>query len=67
MQTTLKVITIAYAISKTRFIVYARNRFTVLPMDAIPTKITAWIAYRIIANIHNNTLTKFQFVVFILP
>ena len=48
-------------IIKTRFIVYTRNRLTIFPVNAIPTKITTRIAYSIIAYIHNYTSSNYRF------
>ena len=55
MQSTFKIIAISDTVIKTRFVFCTRNRLTIFSMDTIPTKITTWIAYSIIAYIHNYT------------
>ena len=56
VQSTFKIITISDTVIKTRFVFGTRNRLTIFSMDTVPTKITTWIAYGIIAYIHNYTM-----------
>ncbi len=53
MQTALKSVAITATVIKIIFIIFALNRFSILSVNAIPTKIATWIAHIIIADIHN--------------
>ena len=55
VDTTYKIITIANTTIKIGFILCALNWLTIFSVNAIPTKIATWIAYRIITCIHNYT------------
>ncbi len=57
MQSAFKIITIAEAVIEIRFHFLALDWLAIFPMDAIPTKITAWVTHGIIADIHNFTST----------
>lgn len=61
MYTTCKLIAISYSIFKIRLHFNALYWFAIFPMNTIPTKITAWITYYIIANIHRFLSILFSF------